>query len=295
MFLVQHILGLSSAEQRVVLFDKHPDGPYTELINKAFAPVHGVHRKEFFSGKKIKFKRLLFHLESPAGLIFPKVSRPDPMRCIRTSLFDGYRRFILNAFNLLNVPPPPIPAVTLILRHRTDHKNVGRIMANENEIVNVLKSGNMMTLLITDLAKLSFGEQLKIVRNTNVMVGVHGAGLMFIMFAADEAVLVEIHPSYRQDRHFRHASRLSGKMYMPLRSLQRESCVGSSDNVVVPVDEFAKAIDGALRLARSFDDGLSECGLVCPPSILALDGRLDGHYTSGQRKGRPVDTRFPCG
>lgn len=35
-------------------------------------------------------------------------------------------------------------------------------MANENEIVNVLKSGNMMTLLVTDLAKLSFGEQLKV-------------------------------------------------------------------------------------------------------------------------------------
>lgn len=108
-------------------------------------------------------------------------------------------------------------------------------------------------------------------------------------------MLVEIHPSYRQDRHFRHASRLTGKIYMPLRSLHRESCVGSSDNVNIPVDEFTKTMDGALRLARSFDDGLSECGLICPASILALDGRLDGHYSGGQRKGRPLDTRFPCG
>ncbi len=44
---------------------------------------------------------------------------------------------------------------------------------------------------------------------------------------------------------------------------------------------------------RNFDDGISECGLVCPKSILALDDRLDRHYGSDS-KGRPIDTRFPC-
>ena len=165
------------------------------------------------------------------------------------------------------------------------------------------------------------------------------------MFAADEAVLVELHPSYRQDRHFRHAARmtgkigympfflynndnewlvvetpthhhlppfahtllntsfthspplaplfsrarstchsvplnphpphstqtththtltltltflhLTGKIYMPLRATQRETCEGSSDNVVMPMEEFRKTIDGAIRIARNFDNG--EC------------------------------------
>jgi hypothetical protein len=66
------------------------------------------------------FKRLIFHLESPAGLIFPKVSRPDPLRCYDMSLFQAYRRHVLQSFQLLNVAPPPIPTVTLILRRRTE-------------------------------------------------------------------------------------------------------------------------------------------------------------------------------
>ena len=33
---------------------------------------------------------------------------------------------------------------------------------------------------------MTFEEQLKLVRGTNVLVGVHGAGLMYIMFAAEE-------------------------------------------------------------------------------------------------------------
>ena len=31
-----------------------------------------------------------------------------------------------------------------------------------------------------------FEEQLRLIRGTNVLVGIHGAGLMFIMFAAEE-------------------------------------------------------------------------------------------------------------
>jgi hypothetical protein len=65
-----------------------------------------------------------------------------------------------------------------------------------------------------------------------------------------QAVLVEIHPSYRQDRHFRHAARMTGKIYMPLRTTQRETCVGSSDSVTVPIEEFQRTIDGAVRIAR---------------------------------------------
>jgi hypothetical protein len=73
---------------------------------------------------------------------------------------------------------------------------------------------------------------------------------MLIMFAAEEAVLVEVHPSYRQDRHFRHAARMTGKVYMPLRASSRETCRGSSDSVTVPIDEFRAVVDGAVRIAR---------------------------------------------
>jgi hypothetical protein len=157
---------------------------------------------------------------------------------------------------------------------------------------------------------LSFEDQLKLLRNTNILIGIHGAGLMYIMFAAEEAILIEIHPSYRQDRHFRHAARMTDKVfvpflvlslthsfvkiYMPVRATQRETCQGTSDNVVVPMNEFKMALDGAVRIARSFDDGLSECGITCPPGLLALDPRLDNYYPPGQKKSAPINTFFPC-
>lgn len=294
MFLVMEVLGVKPSEQQVMLFDRHPDGPYVELLTHAYT-TRPLIRHQHYKGKKILFKRLIFHLESPAGLIFPRVSRPGPLLCHSTSLFQAYRKFVLQAFNLYDVKPPVIPSIILSLRHRTPHKNVGRVMANEDEVVNVLKEGNLINYKVVDTAKYSYKEQLTMIRNSNILVGIHGAGLMFIMFAAEEAILIEIHPSYRQDRHFRHASRMTGKIYMPIRSLTRETCHGTSDNVRVDIDEFRRTLDGAVRIARSFDDGLSECGLKCPPQVLALDEHLNPHYKEGEMRSAPINTIFPCG
>lgn len=65
-------------------------------------------------------------------------------------------------------------------------KNVGRILANEDEVVKAVKAVNVANVQVVDTAKMSFTEQLTLIRHTNVLIGIHGAGLMFIMFAAEE-------------------------------------------------------------------------------------------------------------
>ena len=207
----------------------------------------------------------------------------------------AFSRFVLKAYDLYDVLPPTIPTILFSQRRRIPSKNIGRILANEKEVMDVLREGNMINVRSVDLAELSFRDQLAAVRSSNIIIGVHGAGLMNIMFAAEEAILLEIHPSYRLDRHFRHAARMTGKIYMPLRSQQRETCQGTSDNVVVPIEEFRKTVDAAVRIARNFDDGLAECGLVCPLGILALDKSLDSEYSSHKMvKTSPQSTVFPC-
>jgi hypothetical protein len=41
-------------------------------------------------------------------------------------------------------------------------KNVGRVLANEQDVIDVIRSGNMMKANIVDMAKMSYGEQLKV-------------------------------------------------------------------------------------------------------------------------------------
>ncbi len=122
-----------------------------------------------------------------------------------------------------------------------------RFLSNENEVIGVLQEGNMTTYSVVDTATMSYYEQLKLIRSTNVLIGIHGAGLMFIMFAADEAVLVEIHPSYRQDRHFRHAARVTGKVcrFVSLfRFLQTERLYTSEFTFMIAIYALARPAAG---------------------------------------------------
>jgi hypothetical protein len=134
MFLVQQILQLDVNEQQILIFDKHQDYQYLELYEKAFAPVHNVHRfQEKYGSQKVMFTKLIFHLESPASLLFPETSldwittptilshpiKSPVQRCKDSFLFDTYRRYVLSSFHLLEVSPSEIPTITLVLRRRT--------------------------------------------------------------------------------------------------------------------------------------------------------------------------------
>jgi capsular polysaccharide biosynthesis protein len=66
------------------------------------------------------------------------------------------------------------------------------VLGNEDEVINVLKTGNMMKLNVVDLATMKYREQLELIRSSNVIVGPHGAGLMNIMFAAEEVSVLSV-------------------------------------------------------------------------------------------------------
>ena len=91
-------LGISAQEMQVMLFDRHPNGPYMELIKKAFSPNHNIIRHEHFRGKIVRFKKLIFHLESPAGLIFPRVSIYEISLSLRHSYTGDVNCMLISFF-----------------------------------------------------------------------------------------------------------------------------------------------------------------------------------------------------
>ena len=283
------------ASTSLVLFDKHPDGPFYDMIEKVFSSTP-LRRSSDFSGR-VKFSQLVFHMESPASIIFQKVAgQKKALACSSSPLWKGYAARVLKAYDLLDSPPPSVPTATLILRNRTPEKNVGRVLKNAAEVEAAMRRCDLCDVRVADLATMSYREQIALVRSSSIIVGVHGAGLMNVIFAPQEAVLLEIHPHYRLDRHFRIASRFAGKHYMPMRTKAQVTCHGTSDDVFVEMDEFKLAYDGAVRLARNFDDGQAECGATCPAEVLAIDGNHDSEFKRlGVKKGKAASTRFPCG
>lgn len=53
MFLVKEILNHDFTNTQVMLFDLHPDGPFYELIQKAYSPNHPILRHSHYRGQKV--------------------------------------------------------------------------------------------------------------------------------------------------------------------------------------------------------------------------------------------------
>lgn len=336
-FLATEVLDQNVEDQQILLWDHLPDGPALSLLQQVFAPIHKVHRISKYTEDRVLFRRLIFHMDASSSLLRTEaMTSTMAQRCRASSFFDAFRRHMLHYTNLLAHPAPIVPTIAY-LPYSTGSKHDGGILdsfVNEDDVRRaLLSSGNMMRAEYYSMKTrpLSWLEQMSLVRRCNVLVGRHGVQLHWLLFAADEAVLVEIIPSYVTDRTYRLLARLLNKDYLPVRSIQRETCTkpaAASENpkypafpglmppddnvgnrppnhasphndsrVVIhaPITDMIHALDGACRLARSYNSGVVECGLLCSKEILAMDDRLDGYYQPDiSAKGQPLSRTFPC-
>lgn len=83
--------------------------------------------------------------------------------------------------------------VTLIVRRPyqkfVDHKFMGRMIANEQQLLLELQRalGSDVLVVMVDLAPLAFTDQLALMARTDLLIGMHGAGLAHGLFLPQHA------------------------------------------------------------------------------------------------------------
>ena len=102
------------------------------------------------------------------------------------------------------------------LRHSTDNLNdFHRVLANSDELINGLKAAfpnaNVLKMVAEDM---TLCDQIKMVHNADVFMGVHGAGLVHLWWLQDTAILFELVPhSQMSNPTFKMLSTLTGRRY----------------------------------------------------------------------------------
>lgn len=67
-----------------------------------------------------------------------------------------------------------------------------------------------------DFASLSFTEQVKLIRETNILIGMHGAGLSHLLFLPKEAFVIEFFQGDQQ-KHYRNFAKWAGAIIFDLQ------------------------------------------------------------------------------
>lgn len=155
-----------------------------------------------------------------------------PPGCVGSNLFRAFSQHFLHRLNITNHYPlrpqtqHSSPAkerkirVTLLQRGRPEMEGVYRQIDNQLDLVHVLHQFDDFDVQVVEYnAKyMDFEEQLNITHNSDIFIGMHGAGLTHFLFLPDWAVGVELF-NCGDKNCYKDLARLRGIAYLTWESI----------------------------------------------------------------------------
>ncbi|XP_060073536.1 uncharacterized protein LOC132553315 [Ylistrum balloti] len=217
-FLTARMFSRDPSQTCVFLLDVHPRGKLDDLWSMVFGTVQRV---KDIKTRDWNFRNLVFGLDTYSGPITTQMESLPFISELQATLYRA------NGF----VIPPKKPCsfgrenlnITLILRRnyvahaRNPSGKIKRKLANEKEIIDKIRSSiPFENLKAVQLDDLSVKDQVKLIYHTDILIGVHGAGLGHVILMRPESGLIELFPtSYFlfRNRHFEELADWVGVQY----------------------------------------------------------------------------------
>ncbi|XP_036896813.1 EGF domain-specific O-linked N-acetylglucosamine transferase isoform X2 [Sturnira hondurensis] len=199
LYITQHVNNSFTTDVYIVMWDTSSYG-YGDLFSdtwKAFTDYDVIHLKTYDS------KRI-------SG-------------CQNTGLFRAFSQHVLHRLNITQEGPKDGKIRVTILARSTEYRKI----LNQNELVNALKTVSTFEVQIVDYKykELGFLDQLRITHNTDIFIGMHGAGLTHLLFLPDWAAVFELY-NCGDERCYLDLARLRGIHYI---TWQRQNKVFPQD------------------------------------------------------------------
>lgn len=240
---------LSSADissTQIVVLDDHPDGPYFDLW-KLFAPLPIVRLNDLPSSRTPRCME---------NVIIPLAGGSNPLwrgdwhsgACTHSRLLDTFSERILSQYGLGRVSTSRSKDAKAELRLTFIDRKSSRVLLNTARHLDNLRAHfPNVHIQAIDFAAILFDEQLGVIQETDVLVGVHGAGMAHSMFLPDESSVVEILPHNLDYRVFRNLAKLRGHRYFSAHAELVGSGEWGSLDVDMDEDSFIELVEAGIR------------------------------------------------
>ncbi|XP_049588591.1 EGF domain-specific O-linked N-acetylglucosamine transferase [Syngnathus scovelli] len=211
LYISQHINNSFSTDINIIMWDTsfHEYGDLFKEIWKAFSNSDIIHLKTY-DFKRVCFKDAFFSLlpRMRYGLFY---NTPLISDCYSEGMFRAFSQHVLHRLNILQNGPMVGRVRVTVLARSTEYRQI----INQNELVNALKTVLQLEVSVHDYKynDVAFLEQLRITHNSDIFIGMHGAGLTHLLFLPDWAVVFELY-NCQDEGCYRDLARLRGIRYM---------------------------------------------------------------------------------
>lgn len=164
--------------------------PYRGTFLPMWSAFHSGKLRDLseFRGKKVCLQEALFAF-LPRMIFGMYYNLPLVPGCHSSGAFKAFNRHVLHKLNVKVLPPEDHVRVTLLSRG-TKHRRI----LNEDELLTAarkLPDASVQRVHFNHAT--DFRHQIEVMANTDVLIGMHGAGLTHVLFQPDWAVLFEIY------------------------------------------------------------------------------------------------------
>lgn len=211
LYASQHVNGSFSTDVFIVMWDTS-SLPYGDIFTEVWNAFtrHPLKRLSDFAGKKVCFKDAMFAMlpRMVYGLFY---NTPLVQHCRRSGLFKAFSEHVLHRLNITQNEYEEDAIRITLLKRSTKYRKI----INEEELIGAMTrvKGIKVTPVDYKYREMNFLEQLKISHNTDIFIGMHGAGLTHSLFLPDWGVLFEIYNTEDADC-YKDLAHLRGLKYL---------------------------------------------------------------------------------
>ena len=227
---------------RVVIFDDHKEGPFYDQWT-AFAKRPMERIKNLPSG--LAAENIIIPLAGIANPFWQ--SDWEPKACEEPGLLQVFSQRILDFYDVHDELGPPDRPLVLTFIDRTEKRS----LINKEDCINDLRSSYPnVEINLVNFALLSFAEQLRVIRETDILAGIHGAGLTHGIFLQPSSAMVEIMPFDFNHKGFRNLAKSLRLGYFTTHAIENTNKMNKGwqyDDVVIEQDRFKDLIGTAIK------------------------------------------------
>ncbi|ESO10733.1 hypothetical protein HELRODRAFT_72578 [Helobdella robusta] len=257
LYASQHINSSFGTDVQIIIWDTS-DMYYMDIFEstwKAFSNKPLLYLNDF-AGKTLCIEDALFPL-LPRMMYGLYYNMPLIPGCHGTSLFRAFSEHILHRLNIRRDTKDRKIRITMISR-QTKHRRV----LNEVQLITALNNQpGVVATLVGYSREMSFTDQLKITHNTDILIGMHGAGLTHLLFLPNWAAVFELYNCEDEDCYY-DLARLRGVRYFTWTDVAKlhQDGIGQhptiSDhkkfaNYTFDVTEFLRIVNQAVGYVRN--------------------------------------------
>jgi glycoprotein 2-beta-D-xylosyltransferase len=247
-WILMHALEWKPEEVRVIHLDGGYPSPIDELHRKLLSPTYPIQKA---IPEELYGHRLEFH--NDVALVPYEVTGPmmqhlnDYEPCHDSKMLQQFRQ---EALRVMELPALPLIrtqiTVTVITRRDYDGRKVQRTWRNEAQVLDKMReqyathAGLPIVFQSIEFVSLSLQAQMSTMLTSDVVIGMHGAGMVNVMWTRPGTVVVEIFPKKRFRWGYRNLCQFLGCDWHQFRGGKDTGKGDNNSHKLIPWEEWTE-------------------------------------------------------